>query len=60
MSIPTLPTRQIGKDDVTAIGYGAMGIAAFYGNIDSDEERLKVQSYFLFPLSTSLLNKLSR
>ncbi len=42
MSIPTLPTRKLGKDDVTAIGFGAMGIAAFYGSIDSDEERMKV------------------
>lgn len=38
----TLPTRKIGQDEVTAIGYGAMGIAAFYGTVDSDEERLKV------------------
>lgn len=36
-------TRKIGQDDVTAIGYGAMGIAAFYGNIQPDEERLKVR-----------------
>lgn len=36
-----LPTRKIGTDDVTAIGYGAMGIAAFYGTPDPDEERLK-------------------
>ena len=43
MSIPSLPTRKIGTDDVTAIGYGAMGIAAFYGAVDSDEERLKVR-----------------
>ncbi|KAF7795057.1 hypothetical protein EIP86_006201 [Pleurotus ostreatoroseus] len=43
MSLPTLPTRKIGKDEVTAIGYGAMGIAAFYGAVDSDEERLKVR-----------------
>ena len=42
MSIPALPTRRIGTEDVTAIGYGAMGIAAFYGSVDSDEERLKV------------------
>ncbi|TFY60174.1 hypothetical protein EVG20_g7517 [Dentipellis fragilis] len=25
------PTRKIGDTDVTAIGYGAMGIAAYYG-----------------------------
>jgi aryl-alcohol dehydrogenase-like predicted oxidoreductase len=37
-----LPTRQIGNTEVTAMGYGAMGIAAFYGAAESDEERLKV------------------
>lgn len=45
MSAPTLPTRKLGKDDVTAIGFGAMGIAAFYGSIDSDEERMKVRAF---------------
>jgi hypothetical protein len=40
---PTLPTRKIGAHDVTAIGYGAMGISAYYGTVDSDEERLKVR-----------------
>ncbi|KII86674.1 hypothetical protein PLICRDRAFT_43317 [Plicaturopsis crispa FD-325 SS-3] len=39
--MPALPTRKIGNDDVSAIGYGAMGIAAFYGKVASDEERLK-------------------
>lgn len=34
--------RKIGNDNVTAIGYGAMGIAAFYGSIQPDEERLAV------------------
>ncbi|KAI0654895.1 Aldo/keto reductase [Cubamyces menziesii] len=38
----SLPTRKIGEHDVTAIGYGAMGIAAFYGTPLPDEERLKV------------------
>ncbi|KZV67259.1 Aldo/keto reductase [Peniophora sp. CONT] len=37
----SLPTRKIGNTDVTAIGYGAMGIAAFYGQVQSDEERFK-------------------
>ncbi|TFK49236.1 Aldo/keto reductase [Heliocybe sulcata] len=37
----SLPTRKIGNDAVTAIGYGAMGIAAFYGKVAPDEERLK-------------------
>lgn len=36
------PTRKIGSDQVSAIGYGAMGISAFYGETESDEERIKV------------------
>ena len=43
MSSSRLQTRKIGNDDVTAIGYGAMGIASFYGSVESDEERLKVR-----------------
>ncbi|KAI9831474.1 MAG: hypothetical protein M1819_005073 [Sarea resinae] len=41
---PQLATRQLGKDGpkVTAIGFGAMGLSAFYGKTASDEERLKV------------------
>jgi len=41
-SLP-LPTRQLGKDgpQVTALGYGAMGLSAFYGAPDSDEVRLQ-------------------
>lgn len=43
LSMPaTLPTRKIGTDSVTAIGFGAMGIAAFYGAADPDDVRLKV------------------
>jgi hypothetical protein len=38
----SLPTRKIGSDSVSAIGYGAMGIAAFYGTVEDDESRLKV------------------
>jgi hypothetical protein len=38
----SLPTRKIGTSSVTAIGYGAMGIAAFYDKPQPDEERLKV------------------
>ncbi|KII86843.1 hypothetical protein PLICRDRAFT_43512 [Plicaturopsis crispa FD-325 SS-3] len=37
----SLPTRKIGTHDVTAIGYGAMGIAGTYGAVDSDEQRLE-------------------
>jgi hypothetical protein len=39
---PPSPTRKIGSDNVSAIGYGAMGIASFYGRVPSDEERVKV------------------
>ncbi|KAI9815130.1 MAG: hypothetical protein M1827_002973 [Pycnora praestabilis] len=41
---PTLPTRQLGKNGphVTALGFGAMGLSAFYGTPESDEERFKV------------------
>uniref|UniRef100_A0A8H8CEZ4 NADP-dependent oxidoreductase domain-containing protein n=1 Tax=Psilocybe cubensis TaxID=181762 RepID=A0A8H8CEZ4_PSICU len=38
----SLPTRKIGNDDVTAMGFGLMGMSAFYGPIDSDEDRFKV------------------
>ncbi|KAI8986631.1 Aldo/keto reductase [Trametes punicea] len=38
----SLPTRKIGNSEVSAIGYGAMGIAAFYGKPLPDEERFKV------------------
>ena len=39
-----LPSRQLGKDGprVTALGFGAMGLSAFYGTPESDEERFKV------------------
>jgi len=36
------PTRKIGSDNVSAIGFGAMGISAFYGQPEPDEERFKV------------------
>ncbi len=41
---PKLPIRQLGKDGphVTALGFGAMGLSAFYGKPESDEERFKV------------------
>ncbi|KAF8970341.1 NADP-dependent oxidoreductase domain-containing protein [Flammula alnicola] len=38
----SLPTRKIGNDNVTAIGFGLMGLSAFYGAIENDEERFKV------------------
>ncbi|KAI0063909.1 Aldo/keto reductase [Artomyces pyxidatus] len=51
---PKLPTRKIGNTDVTAIGYGAMGIAAFYGDPLPDEERFKVTIVLM--LSRRMLN----
>ncbi|KAJ3994863.1 NADP-dependent oxidoreductase domain-containing protein [Lentinula boryana] len=37
-----LPLRKIGNAQVHPIGFGAMGISAFYGKVEPDEERLKV------------------
>ncbi|CCM00122.1 uncharacterized protein FIBRA_02149 [Fibroporia radiculosa] len=39
MSPATYPTRQLGRNGpiVSAIGFGSMGIGAFYGNTDMDE-----------------------
>ena len=54
-----LPTRRIGNDNVSAIGYGAMGIAAFYGAPLPDEERYKVSSFVLI-ISRPVLNITSR
>lgn len=42
MALP-FPTRKIGEHVVSAIGYGAMGISAFYGQPLPDEERFKVR-----------------
>ena len=43
MSPSQLPTRQLGRDgpQVTAVGFGAMGLSAFYGAVESDEERFQ-------------------
>jgi hypothetical protein len=38
----SLPTRKIGSSAVSAIGYGAMGLAGVYGKPMPDEERFKV------------------
>lgn len=39
-----IPLRQLGKNgpQVAALGFGAMGLSAFYGKVESDEERFKV------------------
>lgn len=39
-----LPTRKLGKNgpQVTAIGYGLMGLSAFYGKPKPDEERFAI------------------
>jgi len=41
MSFTNLPTRKIGDTEVSAVGYGAMGLSAYYGSIPPFEERLK-------------------
>ena len=41
LSMPLSP-RKIGAEHVHPIGFGAMGISAYYGKPDPDEERLKV------------------
>ncbi|KAJ7778912.1 NADP-dependent oxidoreductase domain-containing protein [Mycena metata] len=40
MTVP--PKRTIGDSTFSAIGFGAMGLSSFYGQVDSDEERFKV------------------
>ncbi|KAH9930536.1 Aldo/keto reductase [Epithele typhae] len=42
MAPSKLPTRKIGTTDVCAMGYGAMGLGAVYGDHLSQEERFKV------------------
>ncbi|KAI0314355.1 NADP-dependent oxidoreductase domain-containing protein [Amylostereum chailletii] len=38
---PTLATRKIGNVDVTALGFGTMGMSVNYGAVGTDEERLQ-------------------
>ncbi len=41
---PSIPERQLGRNgpQVSAIGYGVMGLSVAYGTAGSDEERFKV------------------
>jgi len=41
---PKLPTRQLGRNgpQVTALGFGTMGLSVYYGKPSPDEERLEV------------------
>lgn len=38
-------TRKIGSTDVSALGYGCMGLSGFYGPVKPDEERLQVCNF---------------
>ncbi|EKM58176.1 uncharacterized protein PHACADRAFT_252277 [Phanerochaete carnosa HHB-10118-sp] len=38
----SLPTRKIGDANVSCVGFGAMGLSAYYGSPMIDEERFKV------------------
>jgi len=44
MATTNVPTRKLGKHgpEVTALGYGCMGLSSFYGKPRPDEERLKL------------------
>lgn len=44
MAATKLPTRKLGKNgpEVTALGFGAMGLSAYYGAAKPDEERFAV------------------
>jgi len=44
LGVSPLPTRQLGKDgpNVTALGFGTMGLSAFYGAPKPDKERMAV------------------
>lgn len=49
----SFPTRKIGDVSVSAIGFGAMGIAGMaYGAAPDDEERFKVFNPPIYPSDT--------
>lgn len=44
----SISTRKIGNDNVPLIGFGLMGLSAYYGEPGSDEERFKVHLFSTF------------
>ena len=46
-STTQVPNRKLGKNgpQVSALGYGCMGLSSFYGKARPDEERLKFLDY---------------
>lgn len=55
MPRPGLPTRKIGTTEVTAIGFGAMGLSVGYGTPPPDEERFKVRIIVLRVPATDVI-----
>ena len=55
-----LPTRKVGTTQVSAIGYGAMGISSFYGAAAPDEERFKVTSTLRYNIPHTTLSDARR
>lgn len=51
----TLATRKLGNDMVTELGFGAMGMSAFYGATPSDEERFEVCDTLLVDIQPDLI-----
>jgi hypothetical protein len=49
---PSLPTRKIADATVTALGFGAMGMSAFYGSgaVESDEARFKASPDYMLTM----------
>ena len=41
----SLPSGKIGNDEVNGIGFGLMGLSAFYGPVPPDEERFEVGEF---------------